>query len=66
VGGGASVAVGGSISAFAIFAAPGSLIPNGNALTATGRRLGFAPTNPYNVPCLTQSGATGFDLLSLI
>lgn len=65
-GGGASVSVGGVVSAFAIFAAPGSLTPNGNSVTATGRRLGFAPSNPYNVPCLTQSGATGFDLLSLI
>jgi len=65
-GGGSSVSVGGVVSAFAIFAAPGTLMPDGNALTSTGRRLGFTPTNPYGVPCLTQSNATGIDLLSLL
>jgi len=65
-GGGASVSVGGAISAFSIFAAPGNLVPDGNALTATGRRTGFTSTNPYNIPCLGQTNATGIDLLSLL
>ena len=64
-GAGSSVFVGGSISAFAMFAAPGTLFPDGNALTATGRRVGLAPTNPFNVPCLsTTRGA--INLLSLL
>lgn len=66
VGAGASVHVGGAISAFAMFAAPGNLTPNPNSLTATGRRLGLAKTNPYNVPCLNTTGRTGLNLLSLL
>lgn len=64
-GAGASVFVGGSVSAFAMFAAPGTFYPNGNALTATGRRIGLAPSNPYNVPCLDTTRG-GVNLLSLI
>lgn len=65
-GGGASVSVGGAVSAFAIYAAPGTLYPDGNALTATGRRVGLASSNPFNVPCLGQTSATGLSLTGLI
>lgn len=64
-GAGAAVVVGGRITAFAIFAAPGTLEPSGNALTATGRRLGHTVTNPFGVPCLTQSNG-GINLLDLL
>lgn len=70
-GGGASVAVSGVVSAFALFAAPGTLAPGGSALTnprsftATGKSLGLTPTNPYGVPDTAQS-RSGIDLLSLI
>ncbi len=64
-GAGASVFVGGQVSAFAMFAAPGTLYPNGNALTATGRRVGLAPSNPYQVPCLGTTSGTR-NLLSLL
>lgn len=64
-GAGAGVFVGGSVSAFAMYAAPGTLYPDGNALTATGRRLGRAPANPYNVPCLNTFRVNG-NLLSLL
>lgn len=64
-GAGASVFVGGSITAFAMFAAPGTLNPDGNALTESGRRLGLTKTNPYNVPCLdaTHGSVNLLDLL---
>lgn len=65
-GAGASVAVGGSVSAFAIFAAPGTLAPAGDALTATGRRIGHTVTNPFGVPCLTQSDSLSINLLDII
>lgn len=64
-GAGASVFVGGAITAFAMVAAPGSLYPDGNALTETGRRLGLTTTNPYGVPCLDSSRG-GINLLSLL
>lgn len=64
-GAGSSVYVGGSISAFAMFAAPGTLFPDGNALTATGRRVGLTNTNPFNVPCLDTTNG-GVNLLSLL
>lgn len=64
-GAGASVFVGGAVTAFAMFAAPGTINPNGNALTATGRRIGLTNTNPFNVPCLdTTRGA--INLLNLL
>jgi hypothetical protein len=64
-GAGSSVFVGGAVTAFAMFAAPGTLYPNGDALTATGRRLGLTNTNPFNVPCLdTTRGA--INLLNLL
>lgn len=63
-GGGASVTVGGKISAFAIFAAPGTLAPNGDALTSSGRSAGFTVSNPYGVPYLDTPN--GIDLLSLL
>lgn len=62
-GAGASVSVGGSVTAFAISVVPGQLFPNGNALTATGRRIGLAPSNPYDVPCLNQSVLNLTDLI---
>lgn len=64
-GAGSSVFVGGSISAFAMFAAPGTINPDGNALTATGRRLGLTNTNPFNVPCLDSTRGS-INLLSLL
>lgn len=64
-GAGSSVFVGGSITAFAMLTAPGTLYPDGNALTATGRRVGLTNTNPFNVPCLDTTNA-GINLLNLL
>lgn len=65
-GAGSAVSVGGSISAFAICAVPGTLNPNGTALSVTGRRLGFTTENPYGVPCLGGSGQSGINLLDML
>lgn len=64
-GAGSSVFVGGSITAFAMLAAPGTLYPDGNALTATGQRVGLTNTNPFNVPCLDTTNG-GVNLLNLL
>ncbi len=68
IGAGASVSVGGSISAFAMVSVKGTLFPEGNALTKTsdtGRRPDRTTTNPYNVPCLGTTNG-GINLLSLL
>jgi len=65
-GAGASVSVGGSLTAFSIFAAPGTLNPYGNALAANGRRLGLTERNPFGVPCLGATGLTRINLLDMI
>lgn len=66
IGAGSAVSIGGRVTAFSIFAAPGTLNPYGNALTATGRRLGLAERNPYGVPCLGNMGMQSVNLLDML